>query len=144
MQLGMRGSELIKSYEKLSLKAYLPTPDDVPTIGWGHTKGVKMGDVIDVSKAEQFFRSDVLVSEHIVNRLGVHLTQSQFDALVSLAFNTGELGETITGHLKARRYYEAWEFMARWRKQAGKDLLGLARRRAREMFLFLEDGVNPK
>jgi lysozyme len=141
MQLGRKGEELIKSYEKLSLKAYLPTPDDVPTIGWGHTKGVKMGQTIDTIRAGQFFRADVLWSEEVVNRLNVPLTQSMYDALVSLALNTGQLGETITNHLKAGRYYEACEFMFRWRKQAGRDLLGLARRRTREMQLFLDDGV---
>jgi lysozyme len=141
MQLGYRGSELIKSYETLRLKAYLPTPQDRPTIGWGHTRGVKMGQEIDAIRAEQFFRADVLAAEQMVNRLGVPLTQAMFDALVSLAFNAGELGETITGHLQARRYYEACEFMFRWRNQAKQVKLGLARRRAREMQLYLEDGI---
>ena len=144
MRLGSRGSDLIKSYETLSLHAYLPTPNDVPTIGWGHTNGVKIGQEIDAIKAEQFFRSDVLVAEQIVNHLQVPLTQAMYDALVSLAFNCGTLGESITGALKGRDYYMACQHMFLWRKQVKQDLLGLARRRAREMFLFLEDGVNPK
>ena len=85
-----------------------------------------------------------------------------FDALVSLVFNAGsgaikpnkepvlkqdDLGSTIwrelTGWGKAQRsdYYEACEAFFLWRKQKGKDLLGLARRRAKEMVLFLEDGL---
>lgn len=141
MKLGPRGSSLIKSYETLRLKAYMPTPKDRPTIGWGHVRSVKMGQEIDIIKAEQFFRDDVMMAEQIVNDLNVPLTESQFDSLCSLAFNTGELGETITGLLKDGHYYEACEFMFRWRKQKGKDLLGLARRRAKEISLFLEDGM---
>jgi lysozyme len=141
MNLGQRGSELIKSFERLRLEAYLPTPDDVPTIGWGHIKGVRMGQVITEAAAEQYFRSDVLPAERIVNQLQVKLTQAMFDSLVSLAFNAGTLGETIPKALRAGDYFTAWHAFGQWRKQAGKDLLGLARRRAREMQLYLEDGL---
>jgi len=43
MKIGPVGIELIKSYEQLRLRAYLPTQDDVPTIGYGHTRGVALG-----------------------------------------------------------------------------------------------------
>jgi GH24 family phage-related lysozyme (muramidase) len=35
MQMNARGLALLKSFEKCRLEAYLPTPDDKPTIGWG-------------------------------------------------------------------------------------------------------------
>lgn len=48
--------------------------------------------------------------------------------------------------LSVRDYYVAWAGFTLWRKQRGSDgrlhdLLGLARRRAKEMSLFLEDGL---
>jgi lysozyme len=141
LSLGSRGAALIKLYEKYSARAYLPTKDDVPTIGWGSTRGVKMGDTITPAEGEARFRADVAGAEKVVNNLGLPLRQAQFDALVSLAFNCGTLGESIPKFLRAGEVYKACGMMFEWRKQAGKDLLGLARRRAQEMELFLEDGV---
>ncbi len=148
MRLGLRGEKLIKSYETLKFSAYLPTKDDVWTLGWGHTKGVKKGDICTIDQAEKWFREDVAWAEEAVNKMVesvpvVKLTQSMFDALVSLAFNVGRaciaLGSTVGDHLREQAYYLACDGFFLWRKQKGKDLLGLARRRAKEMSLFLED-----
>jgi len=38
----MTGLEIVKFYEGLKLKAYL-CPAGIPTIGYGHTKNVKLG-----------------------------------------------------------------------------------------------------
>lgn len=164
MKLGLRGEKLIKSYETLKFSAYLPTKDDVWTIGWGRTKGVKKGDICTIDQAEKWFREDVAWAEEAVNQLitrwNVKLTQSMFDALVSLVFNVGPSavesestkpgkdsdvksfypGSTIWFQLyRSNNYYTACQAFMLWRKQKGKDLLGLARRRAKEMSLFLED-----
>ena len=40
-------------------QAYLPTAHDVPTIGWGHTKGVYMGQIITLEGAQAMFEEDV-------------------------------------------------------------------------------------
>jgi len=145
MKLGTRGSDIIKSYEALKLRAYLPTPDDVWTIGWGHTKGVNPGDVIDLAKAEQFFIEDTFTAVEAVNRLGVPLTQGMFDALVSLVFNTGpgaiSPNSTIGMALIKRDYFSAGAGFLLWRKQKGKDLLGLVRRRVKELDIFFQDGI---
>lgn len=143
MNLGPRGAALIKGKEQLRLEAYLPTPNDVPTIGFGHTKGVRLGDKITVKQAEQFFDEDTAWAVAAVNKLGVPLSQSMFDALVSLVFNTGvgsiTPASTIGKAIRERRYFDAWEAFAKWRKQAKKDLRGLAIRRAEEMQLFMAD-----
>lgn len=143
VKLGPRGEALIKSYETLRLTAYKPTPNDVWTIGWGHTKGVKEGDTCTEVQAQAWFEQDVQGAERVVDKIGAALTESMVDALVSLVYNAGSgaLQASIGKNLKARRYYDAWDTLPLWRKQAGKDLLGLARRRAREMVLFLEDGL---
>lgn len=168
MRLGIRGEKLIKSYETLKFSAYLPTKDDVWTIGYGHTKNVKKGDICTIDQAEKWFREDVAWAEKAVNELidkwNIKLSQSMFDALVSLVFNVGvgainpksskpgKDSDTINPYpgstiwkeltdLVGPDYYSACQAFLLWRKQKGKDLLGLARRRTKEMVLFLEDDL---
>jgi lysozyme len=157
MKLGARGEELIKSYETLRLVAYLPTPDDIPTIGWGHTRGVKLGDTCTIEQAQKWFEDDTASAVNSVNRViafsphmsgstsALKLTQSAFDALVSLVFNVGasciSASSTIGRALRRGDLFGAWAGFALWRKQGKKDLQGLARRRAKEMMLFMEDSM---
>lgn len=149
LTLGSRGETLIKSFESLRLEAYLPTPDDVPTIGYGHTKGVRLGDKCTKEQAEIWFDEDVSSSVKSVLltqlSLNIPLTQSMFDALVSLVFNVGSgcigVNSTIRRALAVKDYYTACGGFFLWRKQGKKDLLGLARRRVEEMDLFLKDGM---
>src|SRR5688572_14151477 len=122
LTLGPRGEILIKSFETLRLTAYLPTPNDVPTIGWGHTSGVKPGTKITESQAQAFFDLDVVSSVAAVNKLPCRLTQSMFDALVSLVFNVGpgaiKIGPTKSSTIGAALnfhdasdkagYFKAW------------------------------------
>lgn len=151
MLIGYRGLMLIKEYEKLRLKAYKPTPDDVWTIGYGHTKGVKPGDVISPEYADILFAQDVAEkTKGFGNLIAVPLTQSMYDALISLCFNCGvgvvHYGTTIGDALRSKDYYDACAGFMLWRKQTNRktgkreNVLGLARRRAREMSLFWEDG----
>jgi lysozyme len=141
--LGPRGIALIRGTEELRLVAYLPTINDVWTIGWGHTKGVHMGTTSTGEQAEEWFREDVAGPVAAVNAVGVPLSQGMFDALVSLVFEAGEGAiapdSTVGAALRRRDYFGAWRGMALWTKQAGKDLRGLASRRAEEMALFMDD-----
>ena len=50
MHVSQRGLDLIKSFEGLRLSAYR-CPADIPTIGYGTTAGVKMGDTITKERA---------------------------------------------------------------------------------------------
>ena len=142
-KLGPRGAALIKSYEQLRLTAYKPTPNDVWTIGWGSTRNVHEGMTITEDEAELRFVLDTSEAVAMVNNLPVPLSQSAFDALVSLTFNAGPAAiapdSTIGRSLNVGSYYGAWRGMALWTRQAGKDLRGLAARRAREMSLYMED-----
>jgi len=80
--------QLIKAHEKLELNAYLDACG-IPTIGWGHTKGVKLGQTITKDQAVNFLREDLQTAENAVNKQGLNITQNQFDALVSFVFNVG-------------------------------------------------------
>ncbi|MDR1026908.1 MAG: lysozyme [Rickettsiales bacterium] len=79
----------LKGYERFSATPY----DDgagVMTIGYGHAikKGERF-DAISESQAADLFARDLEATEDIVNRCARNLTQSQFDALASLAYNIG-------------------------------------------------------
>ena len=137
----MVNENLIKKWEKLKLVAYLPTPDDVWTIGWGHIMGVKKGDKITKEQAQEFFIQDKQWAEDAVNqKVKVPLTQEQFDALVSLVFNIGANAfsrSTLLKKLNRKDYQGAADQFNVWVKQKGKTLTGLVRRRAEERSYFL-------
>jgi lysozyme len=140
MKLGEEGLNLIKVSEGLSLKAYV-CPAGVLTIGYGHTKGVRFGDVISVEKAHQLLLEDVIWAEDAVNRsVKVELNQNQFDALVSFTFNLGEANlkkSTLLRLLNVGSYPEAAEEFLRWNRAGGVILRGLTKRRVAERKLFL-------
>jgi lysozyme len=143
MQISARGLALIRQFEGCELEAYL-CPSRVPTIGYGHTLGVKLGMRIDQDRAEEFLRIDVRFAEHLVNsRVKVALTQGQFDALVSFVFNIANPEDQFTGEncmllrqLNAGDYAGAAGQFGRWVYGGGKALAGLVRRRAFEEALF--------
>ena len=83
------GLELIKEFEGCRLEAYV-CPSGVWTIGYGHTNGVKPGDIITKAEAEKLLTEDLKRFEDAVTRLiDVPFTQHEFDATVSFAFNVG-------------------------------------------------------
>ena len=88
MRTTTRTKNKIKKFEGLRLKAYVCAAG-VCTIGYGHTTGVKPGDVITEARADAFFESDIRAVENQVNALPLNLGQYQFDAVVSFCFNVG-------------------------------------------------------
>jgi lysozyme len=139
MNLSDDGLALIKRFEGLSLKAYL-CPARVWTIGYGTTRGVRPGQVISEAEAETMLRADVArFAQGVAERLQVPVTQGQFDALVSLAYNIGlsAFGKsTLLRLLNDSKYSLAAEQFPRWNKAGGKVLSGLTKRRAAERAMF--------
>jgi lysozyme len=91
------------------------------------------------------FRKEIAKFESGVMRLVTReMTQPQFDALVSFAYNCG-LGALEKSSLL--RYFNAGDIdraakaFALWNKGGGRVLRGLVRRRAAEAALFLSSGV---
>ena len=142
MKIGERGATLIKKYESCRLEAYLPTEHDVPTIGFGHTRGVAMGDTCTQEQADAWFLEDIAWVEDCVNRATtVGLMQNEFDALCSLCFNIGcnaFSGSTLVKLLNNSDYDGASAEFARWNKQNHQVLAGLTKRRQAEAQLFEE------
>ncbi|GJE00645.1 lysozyme [Methylobacterium isbiliense] len=86
------GIAVLKSREGVRLKAYLDSAH-VPTIGYGHTKGVKLGQVITQAQADAFFADDL--ASHalpILSCIKVPVADHEQDALISIAFNIGVAG----------------------------------------------------
>ena len=139
MRTSRKGIEFIKAHEGLRLDAYL-CPAGVPTIGYGHTHGVKIGDRITAEQAERLLIGDLIVAETEVNRYGFDLTQNQFDALVSFVFNVGAgnfRSSTLLKRLKASpNDPDIANQFKRWVYGGGKVLPGLARRRNEESKLY--------
>lgn len=135
------GLQLIKQFEGVRFEAY----DDgigIATIGVGHTKGVKFGDRATMEEVDQWLREDLEDAENAVNLslVGTDLTQNQFDALVSLAFNIGGGAfskSTLVRKLKARLTEEAADQFLVWNKAGGHVMRGLQNRRIAERETFL-------
>lgn len=135
MTLGINGINLIKKFEGLKLTAY-KCPSGVWTIGWGHTAGVKEGDVITQEQAEQLFLKDMKIYESHVNKLVAHkLNQNQFDALVSFCYNCG--AGNLQKLTKNKTLEQIGQNILLYNKSRGKVLNGLVRRRNEEQKLFL-------
>src|SRR5512139_3083606 len=148
MQISRAGIDLIKKFEGLRLEAY-PDPGsggDPWTIGYGTTHTalgpVKPGMRITESEAEQLLLSDIRYFEQRVNDLvTVPLTQNQFDALVSLAYNVGDsalASSTLLRELNAGNVQEAADQFTRWVHASGQVLPGLVARRNSERNLFMQ------
>jgi len=135
----IKGVNLIKSFEGFRADAYLDAVR-VPTIGYGTTRGVKMGQKITEAQAVALLQKDLEMFENAINRLvKVPLTQNQFDALASFVYNLGETnfaGSTLLKVINNGRFELAPEQFLRWNKAGGKVLNGLTRRRQAEADMF--------
>jgi lysozyme len=142
----IKNIDAIKEHEALRLTAYLPTKDDVWTIGWGHTRTARQGMVITVAQAEALLRDDLAWVEDTIDALvKVPITQNQRDALGSLIFNIGRPNfskSTVLRKLNAGDYRGAADAFLMWNKQRDKKtgkmnvLRGLTKRREQERAMF--------
>lgn len=131
--------EAIKGFEVFRAEAY-KCPAGVWTIGYGHTAGVKKGQRVSKARAEELLRQDLGSAEASVNRLGVAKTQGQYDALVDITFNCGDMSKsTLVRKIRegAGKDEITKEFM-RWVHSDGKVLPGLIKRRAWDADRFFQ------
>ena len=135
--------DLIKEFEGCKLEAY-PDPathGEPITIGVGHTGGVKLGDVITQEQADEYLVNDVAHAANAVNQMvAVSITQGEFDALCSFAFNlwVGNLrNSTLLRKLNSGNKDSAANQFLVWNMAGGRLMAGLTRRREAERALFL-------
>ena len=140
--------KLLHKYEGLVLDAYL-CPAKVPTIGYGNTfyedgSKVKIGDKITKERAIELFENilENNFASQVKRLIKSRVTNNQFSALVSFAYNVG------VGNLKRSTLLKLvnsnpndpairQQFM-RWNRAGGKVLLGLTRRRESEANLYFK------
>lgn len=134
------GRKLIEEFEGFSPSAY-KDQNGIPTIAYGHTSGVHMGQTCNITQAEQFLADDLKTAEAAINDLvRVPLTQNQFDALVSLVYNIGRGNfacSTVLRSLNENQYLAASAAILMWNRIGGEVNAGLVRRRQAERNLFL-------
>lgn len=116
----------------------------VNTIGVGHTgKDVMPGLVISAEQSQTLLSRDLARFEAAINRLATRLlTQNQFDALVSFAFNLGDgalaksslLRLVNAGTPDSPTITRAFQI---WRNVNGKPNASIEARRLREAAVFL-------
>lgn len=142
MKLNTAGLDLIKRWEGLRLTSYL-CPAAVWTIGFGHTgHDVHEGQTITEAEADLLLRQDVdRFEKGVTDAVDVPLTDNQFSACVSLAYNIGLAafrGSTLLRTINAGKP-DPDAFMA-WNKARVKGVLqalpGLTARRFAERQLF--------
>lgn len=131
----------ILSHEGYRDRAYIPVPGDVPTIGFGTTGNVQMGDTTNPVKALQRSLQDVSKFEAALRRcVTAPLHQHEYDAYLSLSYNIGSgafCQSTLVRKLNALDYAGACGEIMRWDKFKGRALPGLTARRQAEYKLCI-------
>lgn len=139
MKTSSEGIALIKRFEGFRTNAYKAIPsEEYWTIGYGHYgPDVKPDMVISQTYGEALLKNDLEKYEGYVNALNLVLTQSQFDALVSFAYNCGK--GNLQKLVKGRSVSEIGNAILLYNKAGGRVLPGLQKRREAERELFFKD-----
>ncbi len=136
LALSAAGLVSVVGYEGYSDRAIIPIPGDVPTIGFGTTAGVRMGETttppVALARALRELREFEGALKQCVK---VPLHQYEYDAYVSLAYNIGPHAfcrSTLVRLLNNHEYSAACAEISRWNKAGGRVVKGLTNRRAAE------------
>lgn len=134
-ELSSKGVNLIATFEGCRLTSYKDI-GGVWTIGYGHTKGVTKGMKITKTQAKELLKEDCNKFVNHVNRYmkTYNFNQNQFDALVSFAFNIGNINQ-LTNNGR-RTIKEISSKMLEYCNCNGKRVQGLVNRRIAEKELF--------
>ena len=135
-KINKSGLNLIKKYEGCRLTSYI-WPAGVLTIGYGHTgKDVKPNQTITKKKAISLLKKDLARFERHVQSYNYiyEWTDNEFSALVSFAFNIGNIDQLTAYGTRTRSQIRS--AMVKYVKANGKTLQGLVKRRKAELKLF--------
>lgn len=140
-KINLEGFKLITHFEGCRLKAYKDV-GGVLTVGHGHTgKDVKPGLEITQEEADILLESDLTKFEEAVSRnVKVTISDNQFAALVSFAYNIGEGAlqtSSVLRYTNMEMFEKAATYFEKWDKVNGKQDSGLLKRRLAERDLYL-------
>lgn len=115
----MIAAGLVKEFEGLRLEAYL-CPAGVPTIGYGHTRGVQLGTRISAEQADRYLTLDLEHTARVLRpAVKVPISRGQFIGLLSFAFNVGAhnaAGSSVIKFLNAGKPEAAARAFLLWNK----------------------------
>lgn len=144
------GLDLVKTFESFKPNAYYDRggKKGTLTVGYGFTKhdipNLNENFVMDKPAAEKML-PDLISNKYgsvVTNSVKVPLSDQQYSALASLAYNIGPTAfknSTLVKKLNSGDVEGATAEFARWNKAGGKQVEGLTRRRAAEQALFKGD-----
>ena len=134
------GLQLLKEFEGFRSNAYL-CPAGVPTIGFGFTLGVKLGDKITKAQAEKRLKQELRAYEDaVLKACSIEPNENELAAMTCLAWNIGISGFQKSSVIKAHNrgdHQAAARAFQLWNKAGGVVYAGLTRRRAAEAALYL-------
>ncbi|WP_222621964.1 glycoside hydrolase family protein [Variovorax sp. PAMC26660] len=132
LTLSAAGFVGIVSREGYTDRAVIPTKGDVPTIGFGTTEGVQLGDTTTPVVAMRRALADSKKYEGALKQcVSAPLYQEEYDLYVSLAYNIGAFNfcsggraggtSNIVRRLNAGDYSGACDAILDWKYAAGFD-----------------------
>ena len=158
MKISQYGLEHLNQSEGSRSKMYKDSAG-YPTIGVGHllTRAERNSGKIYIGVMFLRWRSGLSdkqitslldqdlnrFEDSVTRHVKVELTQHQFDALVSFAFNVGTGAfkrSTLLKRVNAEKFSEVPAQFRRWNRAGGKVSRGLKNRREREIRLWLRKG----
>jgi lysozyme len=131
---------LVVAFEGLRRVAY-PDPVGIPTICYGHTAGVRLGDTATLQECDGMADADLAAVFAAINtEIKQELPPEVLGATASFCYNVGMTAcarSTMFRHLKAGNFRAACNELPRWVYAKGRKLNGLVRRREAERQLCL-------
>lgn len=139
MKISKAGIDFIIGFEGFSAKACkCVSTEKYYTIGYGHYgSDVKKDGTITREEARKLLEADLLSFEKKVSKYDskYDFNQNEFDALVSFAYNVGNIDQLTAKGTRTRD--KIAECMLLYNKSGGRVLNGLTKRREAERDLFL-------
>jgi lysozyme len=136
----------VATHEGEARKAYLDIVG-VPTICFGYTKGVRIGDTATKEQCQELLVQELEVANYYVSTcLHAPIPDKTRTAFVSLVYNAGpqtvcKPQGSINRYWNSGRYQQACQALKLWVYAGGKKVKGLVNRRAEEYKLCTE-GLN--
>lgn len=148
LSVSLAGILSIANFEGFADKVMIPVPGDMPTGGFGHADNrLPVGQYVSKAQAVAWLKDDIEKHRaYLVECVKVPLSQSEFDAYLSFAFNVGGnafCNSTLVKKLNSGDYQGACEGLKAWVYSGGVKYKGLETRRNIER-LMCESGQYPQ
>jgi lysozyme len=131
----------VSGFEGLRTAAYAD-PVGIPTICFGETKGVKLGQRATVEECKGMLAESLEIANRQVDScVRTYLPDTRRAALVSFTYNAGGAnfcGSTLVRKLNAGDTIGACNELSRWTRAKGIVLPGLVKRREAERQMCLQ------